>query len=91
MTPVPELVVWIGAFFLATAIIFNTGLLWRIALKVGCLTGKMTFVADKIEEHNKLVERVAVLEVKEQLLGTRYKSRRAVEQGGGHSPEGDGR
>lgn len=75
MTPV-EIIV--GALF-ATGVLANTGLLWRIGLKVGNMEGNMSFVKTKIEEHNDLVQRVVVLEVKEQFLGTRSKARRTVE------------
>lgn len=79
MTPLSPVEIIVGAF-VATAILANTGLLWRIALRLGNMEGKMTFVKDKIEEHNDLVQRVTVLEVKETFLGTRRKDRRTVER-----------
>ncbi len=78
MTPLNPVNILVG-LFVATAILANTGLLWRIALKVGNMEGKMTFVKDKIEQHNNLVQRVTVLEVKENLRGPRRTNRRAVE------------
>ena len=78
MTPLNPVNILVG-LFVATAILANTGLLWRIALKVGNMEGKMTFVKDKIEQHNNLVQRVTVLEVKENLRGPRRTYRRVVE------------
>lgn len=51
----------------AAGLATNIGLLWKIASKVGCLDGKMSFVVDKIEEHNALAERVLTLEVRERI------------------------
>jgi len=39
------------------------GLVWRIGTKVGRIEGKVDFVCDKIKEHNKLTERIVLLEV----------------------------
>ena len=78
MTPLNPVNILVG-LFVATAILANTGLLWRIALKVGNMEGKMTFVKDKIEQHNNLVQRVTVLEVKETIRGSRRTNRRVVE------------
>ena len=75
MTPV-EIIV--GAYF-AAGVLANTGLLWRIGLKVGNMEGNMSFVKTKIQEHNNLVQRVTVLEVKELFLGARSKTRGTVE------------
>ena len=75
MTPI-EIIV--GAFA-AFGLLANTGLLWRIGLKVGTMEGAMTFVKEKIQKHNNLVERVMVLEFKEKLRGPRSHVGRTVE------------
>ena len=87
MTPALEFVVYIAGLFLTTAVIVNTGLLWRIALKVGNVEGKMSYVYSKMVEHNDLVSRVVTLEVKEEFYETRREDRRTVEQDGDSAPE----
>ncbi len=87
MTPALEFVVYIAGLFLTTAVIVNTGLLWRIALKVGNVEGKMSYVYSKMVEHNDLVARVVALEVKEEFYETRREDRRTVEQDGDSAPE----
>ena len=87
MTPALEFVVYIAGIFLTTAVVVNTGLLWRIALKVGNVEGKMSYVYSKMVEHNDLVARVVALEVKEEFYETRREDRRTVEQDGDSAPE----
>ena len=87
MTPALEFVVYIAGIFLTTAVVVNTGLLWRIALKVGNVEGKMSYVYSKMVEHNDLVARVVALEVKEEFYEARREDRRTVEQDGDSAPE----
>ena len=66
---------------IGAAIVLNSGLLWSIASKVGCLDGKMGFVVKKIEEHNNLVTRVTILETKENMREQGHRDPGSVEQG----------
>ena len=52
------------------------GLIWRIASKVGSIDGKVSYIHEKIEKHNKLIERITVLEVKEKIRHGRESQRR---------------